>query len=71
MLLGCLRLYCERFETDISHILELQFFFFTETTLLLSVRQWMCIRTSEQSLSHLCRKYDVFAMENIWKPADV
>ena len=26
-MLGCLRLYYERFETDISHILELQIFF--------------------------------------------
>ena len=31
----------------------------------------MCIRTSEQSLSHPCREYDFFATENTWKPADV
>ena len=38
---------------DISQILELQkltFFFGKETTLLLSVRRWMCIRVSEESL---------------------
>ena len=38
---------------DFSQILELQkliFFLGKETTFLLSVRRWMCIRASEESL---------------------
>ena len=67
--LGCRRLYCERFQNiDISQILELQnwFFFGKEITFSLSVRRWMCIRASEESLS--CAASITFLLQ---KTADI